>query len=51
MLKTTFAALADPLSHWPAIVASVAFTAFVLMCYVTFLTLQEERRDEQESAA
>ena len=42
MLGTVFGALADPLSHWPAIAASLIFAGLMLGCYVTYVTLRTE---------
>jgi uncharacterized membrane protein len=36
MMKTVLAALCDPLSHWPALVASLVLAGFMLGCYLTF---------------
>lgn len=46
MARTVLGALADPLSHWPAIVASAIFATFVLGCYVTCSAFWGEGADD-----
>jgi uncharacterized membrane protein len=47
MLHTVLAALVDPLSHWPAIAASLIFAGIMLGCYVTLVMLQSDPAKER----
>ena len=46
MARTLLRAMADPLSHWPAIAASLAFAGFMLACYLTVVTFRPAPADE-----
>lgn len=42
IVGTLSGAALDPIGHWPALAASAVFAAFMLGCYVAFVTLQTE---------
>lgn len=45
--RTLLGAVADPLAHWPALAASAVFAAFMLGCYVAFVSARTEPAAER----